>query len=293
MTRTRVDRELAAAIATIPSGAVVGVGGTVTSGHPMALVRELARLQVRDLTLVSPTAGLDVDLLIAAGCVRSIITSYVGAEGTAGVGPAFRSAAESGALEVRDMDEAHCILGLRAAAQRLPFLPWRGGVGTALPDLNPDLVEFDDPVAGERLLAVRALELDVALIFAECADAYGNVQFAGTGNIDPVLASAARRVIVQVERLVDNAEIRRAPERTWFWRDVTVVRAPWGTHPYSSAVIEADGAHLSDYARAAAMAARGDAGELDAYLSRYVTEPSDHAAYLETIGIRRLLELVT
>lgn len=291
--RTQVIQSLTEAATSIGPGTVIGIGGTVTAAHPMALVRAIANARIQDLTVVSPTAGLDVDLLIAAGCVRKLITSYVGAEGAAPVGPNFRAAAEAGTIEVADVDEAHCILGLRAAAQGLPFLPWLGGVGTSLPTLNPSLVEFSDPIAGQRLLAVPAMRLDVAIIFAEIADAYGNVQFAGTGYADPVIASAADRVIVQVERVVDNAVIRRAPERTWFWRDTRVVQAAWGTHPYSSSVIAADWEHLSDYAEASALAARGERVELDAYMERFVYEPSDHAGYLEAVGIRRIAELVS
>ncbi|MBX6382576.1 MAG: CoA transferase subunit A [Microbispora sp.] len=290
--RTPVVLDLETAIATIRPGAVVGIGGAVTAGHPMALVRALARSGVRDLTVVAPTAGLDVDVLVAAGCVRTVVSSYVGAEGAAPLGPAFRAAAEAGEIEVRDVDEAHCILGLRAAAQGLPFLPWLGGVGTALPELNPELVEFEDPISGRRLLAVPALRLDVALVFAEAADAYGNVQFVGTGHADPLMASAAKRVIVQVERVVENEEIRRSPGATRFWPDATVVRAPWGTHPYSSAVITADEEHLRGYARVAAKAARGERAELDAYLERYVAGPQSHEDYLEAIGIRRIAELL-
>jgi len=291
--RSSVVRTAREAVAGIPTGAVVGLGGSVTAGHPMALVRALARLGVGDLTVVAPTAGLDLDLLVSTGQVRKVVTSYVGAEGAAAVGPGFRAAAEAGSIEVWDADEAHCILGLRAAAQGLPFLPWLGGVGTALPRLNPDLVEFDDPIHGRRLLAVPAIGLDVALIFAERADVHGNVQFGGTGHTDPLLASAAQRVVVQVERVVPHEVIRRDPGSTWFWRDVAVVPAPWGTHPFSSAGLQADGEHLREYAAAAAAAAKGDREPLEGYLRRYVTTPQDDLQYLEEIGVRRIAELVT
>ena len=289
--RTSLLAAADAAVASIPHGAVVGIGGAVTAAHPMALVRALARKGARDLVVVAPTAGLEVDLLIAAGCVRKVCTSYVGAESAAPLGPAFRAAAEAGTLEVWDGDEAHLIFGLRAAAQGLPFLPWRGGLGTALPDLNPDLVEFDDPVRGERLLAVPALPLDVALIYADVSDEYGNVQFEGTGYMDPLIASAARRVIVQAERIVSNDEIRRSPERTRFWRETTVVRAPWGTHPYAGGSLVADNDHLRAYAKAVQTATGGDRTALDAYLDDYVLGPETHLDYLERIGIRRIAEL--
>jgi glutaconate CoA-transferase subunit A len=272
----------------VQDGATVGVGGAVTAGHPMALVRALIRQGARDLRVVAPTGGIDVDLLIAAGCVREVVGSYVGVEGLAAVGPVFRQAVQSGRVKVVDLDEAHCVMGLRAAGQKLPFLPWRGGVGTSFTELNPTLVEFTDPVAGQPLLAVPAIELDLALIYAEQSDEYANVQVIGTPHMDQLLASAAKRVVIQVERIVSNEAIRAHPERTMFWREATVVRAPFGTHPYSSGTMTADETHLREFLGAARDGEEG----LDGYLARYVREPADHEAYLESIGIRRLASLM-
>jgi glutaconate CoA-transferase subunit A len=276
------------ALAAVEDGMTIGVGGAVTAGHPMALVRGLARRGVRDLTLVVPTGGIEVDLLIAAGCVRKVVGSYVGVEGLAAVGPVFRRAVQDGAVEVVDLDEAHCVVGLRAAGHKLPFMPWRGGVGTSFPQLNPTLVEFDDPVRGEPLLAIPALELDVALLYAEAADAFGNAQVVGTGHMDGLMGAAAKRVVVQVDRVVPNDVIRRHPERTWWWREAAVVHAPFGTHPYSNAAITSDEEHLEAFVKAGR--AGGDA--LEEYLQRHVHGPADQADYLETVGIRRLVSLM-
>jgi glutaconate CoA-transferase subunit A len=191
-------------------------------------------------------------------------------------------------VEVVDLDEAHCVAGLRAAGQGLPFLPWRGGVGTAYAELNPSLVEFADPVRGEPLLAVPALELDHALIYSEVADAAGNAQPVGTAHMDALLGAAAAHVIIQADRVVSTDEIRRAPEKTLYWRDTTVVRAPFGTHPYSNGWMTADEQHL----RAFVAAGRAGGEELEAYMSDHVTGPADHDAYLEAIGIRRIAGLL-
>ena len=289
--REAVLRELDDALELVQDAAVVGIGGSITHRHPMALVRGLIRRGVRDLTVVTPTGGLDVDLLIAAGAVRRVITSYVGAESIASTGPAFRAAVEAGSIELSELDEGGCMMGLRAAGHRLPFLPWRGGVGTSLPELFRGLVEFDDPLRGERLLAIPALELDVTLIHADRADVYGNAQILGTGEMDPLLAAAARTVIVQADRIVSNDEIRREPQQTRFWRDAAVVHAPWGTHPYSGGGLLADEAALREYVEVARTAAAGDRGPLDAYIERTVTSPRTQADYLEHVGIRRILEL--
>lgn len=284
--RASAQFDLTEALADVGDGATIGIGGAVTAAHPMALVRELARRRVRGLTVVAPVAGLDAELLIAAGCVEKLISCYVGYEVLAGVGPVFRRAAQAGTIVVEDVDEGHCVAGLRAASQRLPFLPWRGGVGTDMPQLNEGIAAFTDPIAGEELLAIPAMPLDFALIYAETADEFGNAQVEGTGNMDLALGSAAETVILQVERVVPNEVIRRAPERTWYWQDTRVVRAPFGTHPYSCASMVADEEHLREFLAAAG----SDGGELDSYLDRYAG--GDHDSYLEEVGIRRIASLL-
>lgn len=284
--RASVLQGLEEALADVGDGATIGIGGAVTAAHPMALVRELARRRVRGLTVVAPVAGLDAELLIAAGCVEKLVSCYVGYEVLAGVGPVFRQAAQAGTIKVEDVDEGHCVAGLRAAAQRLPFMPWRGGVGTDMPNLNEGITAFADPVAGEELLAIPAMPLDFALVYAEIADQYGNAQPQGTGNMDLALGSAAETVILQVERVVPNELIRRAPERTWYWNETRVVRAPFGTHPYSCATMVADVEHLREFLAAAG----GEGAELDSYLERYAS--GDHDSYLEQIGIRRIASLL-
>ena len=285
--RTSVLASLEEAIGEIGDGATVGIGGAVTAAHPMALVRGLARRRVRGLTVVAPTAGLDVELLIAAGCVETLHSCYVGYEVVAGLGPVYRQAVQSGALKMKDMDEGHCIAGLRAASQRLPFMPWRGGVGTSFPELNDGIVAFSDPIAGEELLAIAALPLDFALVYAETADEFGNARPYGSGNMDHLIGAAADRVIVQVDRVVSNEEIRKEPERNWRWRDTRVVRAPFGTHPYSSSYMVADTEHLQEF-----IGATRDPDALAAYVERVAGPEVDHDTYLEQIGIRRIASLL-
>jgi glutaconate CoA-transferase subunit A len=259
----------------------------------MIAVRHMVRRGLRDLTVVgSAVGGLDVDLLIGAGCVRRVICPYVGAEALASIGPFYRAAAERAEIEVWECDEGQYYAGLQAAGQMLPFMPTRGGVGTSYPEVNPALRVFSDPVNGETLVAVPAIEPDVALLHAAQADAYGNVQFVGTGYADRLLWRAAHRTLVQVEKVVSNEEIRRAPERTALLAH-GVLRAPYGAHPFSSpGFYLEDRAHIGELVEAGrALARRGDRGPFERYLDRYVRGPADHVAYLEAVGLRRLLSL--
>jgi glutaconate CoA-transferase subunit A len=275
------------------NGMCIALGGLATACHAMVAVRHIIRRNLRDLTVIgSAVGGLDVDLLIGAGCVRKVISPYVGAEALAPIGPFFRAAAERGAIDVWECDEGQYYAGLQAAGMMLPFLPCRGGVGTSYPEVNPDLKVFTDPVLGQTLLAVPAIEPDVALVHAAAADVYGNVQFIGTGYADRLLWRAAGRTLVQVERVVSNEEIRRAPERTALLAD-GVVRAPFGAHPFSSpGFYLEDRAHIHEIVEAGrALARAGDRGPFEAYLDRYVRGPETHVDYLEQVGLRRLLSL--
>ena len=274
-------------------GMTVALGGLATSSHAMVAVRHIVRRGLRDLTVIgSPVGGLDVDLLIGAGCVRKVICPYVGAEALAPIGPFFRAAAERGEIDVWECDEGQYYTGLQAAAQMLPFLPCRGGVGTSFPELNPDLKPFEDPVRGETLLAVPAIVPDLALLHAARSDPFGNVQFVGTGYADRLLWRAANRTLVQVERIIANEEVRQRPERTALLASA-VLRAPWGAHPFSSpGFYLEDRAHIAELVGAGRAWARdGDRAPLDAYLDRYVREPATHVEYLERVGLRRLLSL--
>jgi glutaconate CoA-transferase subunit A len=275
-------------------GMTVGIGGFINAAHPMALIRQLVRSGVRDLKIVgAASSGLEVDMLIATGCVRSVVSPYVGAEGIAPIGPAFRKAAQDGELDLFELDEAHFYAGLRAAAQRVPFNPWRAGLGTSYPEINPRLKVFRDPVADELLIAVPAIEIDVAFLHAAISDRYGNVQHEGTGFGDRALHAAADRTIVQVEQLVSNERIRQDPAATSIPGAHAVVRVPYGAHPFAShGYYPADRDHIAEYVAAATdWLKTGSRSRLDEYLDRYLREPVDHLEYLERVGPRQVLSL--
>ena len=284
--RQRIIDEVEAA-GWIESGMTVAIGQPT----PMALLRQIIRRGVKNLTIVD--AGFSLDMLIAAGCVRKVVSYYAGGGFGNPVGPSFRRAAERGEIEVWECEEGILCAGLQAAAQSLPFLPWRGGVGTSLPEVNPDLKVFKDPISGETLIAVPPIKPDVAILHAANADAYGNVQhLGGPGWIDLFMYRAADRVIVQVDQVISNEQVRSDPWKTTIADADAIVRTPFGAHPfYARGYHVQDNDHLKLYSDAAGRAAAGDRSALEGYLDRYCRQPATHADYLETIGIKRLLEL--
>ena len=291
--RPRIVTE-ADAVSSVCDGMTIAIGGFINSGHPMSIVRELIRDGRRNLTIVgAASAGLEVDLLIAAGVAAKVVTPYVGAEGLAGIGPAFRRAAQTGAIEMFELDEAHYYAGLRASAQRVPFNPWVAGVGTSLLEVNPALKLFRDPINGEPLIAVPAIEIDTCFLHVACADAYGNVQHQGTAYGDVAISAASERTFASTERIIPSEQIRAAPWLTTIDGVTGVVRAPFGAHPYSAeGYYRPDENHIRAYIAAAEAWLRdGSRTLLDEYLKYYVLEPEDHIAYLERVGARSLFNL--
>jgi glutaconate CoA-transferase subunit A len=193
---------LADAVAELRDGMTIGSGGWGSRRKPMALIREILRSPLRDLTLVS-YGGPDVGLLCAAGKVRKVVYGFVSLDSIP-LEPHFRSARQAGAIETMEIDEGMFQWGLQAAAYRLPFLPTRAGLGTDVMRLNPQLKTVRSPYPdGEELVAMPALILDAALIHMNRADASGNGQYLGPDPyFDDLFCMAAKRRFMTCEKLV-------------------------------------------------------------------------------------------
>jgi glutaconate CoA-transferase subunit A len=277
----------------INDGDVIIVGGFGTVNHPMPIIRALIRRKVKNLTVIgAATAGLEIDLLIGAGTVKKVIAPYIGAELYAPIGHCFRRAAENDEIEVYETTEYLLYSQLDAAARGLGFLPWRGGVGTSIPVLNPDYVPFKDPINGEPYLAVPALHADWAIIHVGQADNYGNGQHAGARFGDRLLSRAAERVMLTAERIVSNSEIRKNPWATSVAYADVVVEAPYGSHPFASHgfYVEDDEA-IQEYVSASIAYRLRELPTWNAYLDRWVTGVASHRDYLARLSKDRLSRL--
>jgi glutaconate CoA-transferase subunit A len=192
-------------VSSLTSGMTVGIGGWGSRRKPMALVRALARSPLRDLTVVS-FGGPDVGLLCAAGKIRRLVFGFVSLDSIP-LEPHFRAARQAGAVQAMELDEGMVSAGLRAAAQRLPFLPVRAGLGSDVLRVNPSLRTVSSPYEdAEELVAVPALRLDAALVHVNRADAAGNGQLLGPDPyFDDLFCLAADRAYLSCERLVPTA----------------------------------------------------------------------------------------
>ena len=221
-------------VAELRDGMTIGIGGWGSRRKPMSLVRAIARSSLSDLTIVS-YGGPDVGLLCATGKVRKVVYAFCSLD-TIALEPHFRAARQAGAISTLELDEGMFLLGLQAAAWRVPFLPTRVGLGSDLVDRQPEIrlvrSPYDD---GEELVAAPALTLDAALVHMHRGDACGNGQYL---NVDPyfddLFCLAATRRFMSVERIVETEDLRAGgPVQTLrINRLMTdgVVEAPMGAH---------------------------------------------------------------
>ena len=298
MTKARQDRtiDIAAAVEQVADGMTVGLSGFSYQNPPMAIVRQIIRRGLRDLTLVSgPTAGIETDLLIGAGCVRRVVAAGVALERIAGIAPAFRYHAERGDVEVWECDECIWYVALKAGAWGVPYLLWRGGVGTSLPELNTELEEVEEN--GGRYLRVPAIRPDIVFLHAAEADPFGNVRacrqaYLGRSFAERALAEACNgAVICTVESIVANERVVAEPEWTLLY-GALVAQAPWGAHPGGvSGRYVPDLEHIRAYARAATELRTGNDGPYRRYLEAFIHEATDHDGYLRAVGDHELRSL--
>jgi glutaconate CoA-transferase subunit A len=268
-------------VSELRDGMTIGIGGWGARRKPMALVRELLRSPVRNLTLVS-YGGPDVGMLCAAGKVRKLIFGFVSLD-VIPLEPHFRLARQSGALEVMEVDEGMLQWGLRAAMVRLPFLPTRAGLACDVERLNPELRTIRSPYAdGETLLAMPALRLDAALVHVDHADERGNAQILGPDPyFDDLFCGAAKRRFVSCERIVETGAFGDLGciHTMRMNRSLVdgVIEAPFGAHPTScTPKYGIDRDHLNTYTAAT------DAEKWTAYREQYVDV--DHDRYVEAVG---------
>jgi glutaconate CoA-transferase subunit A len=240
----------------LEDGMTIGIGGWATRRKPMALVRAIARSKVKDLTVVA-YGGPDIGILAASQKIKKLIFSFVSMDQIP-LEPYFRAARQRGDFEVLELDEGLYQLGLQAAGMRIPFLPSFIGMGTDLvkqPELSKTVTSpFED---GRKMLAMPAINLDVALVHVHRSDERGNILALSPDPLfDELLARAAKKTFVTTEKIVKTAELdMRANSRfNLFERALVngVAEVPYGAHPTSADPdYHIDMGHLKTYVESA------------------------------------------
>lgn len=199
---------------------------------PFAAGHEIIRQHKHDLTLARATPDLIYDQMVAAGCARKVIFSYMGNPGVGSL-RLVRSAIEQGKLDWEEYSHFGMITRLQAGAAGLPFLPMNQTGAADLEDANPRIKRIPDPYGGKDVIVVPALHPDVAIVHVQRADQNGNAHLWGIIGEQKEAAFAAKKVILTAEEIVDESVIRSDPNRTMIPGIVVsaVCHVPFACHP--------------------------------------------------------------
>ncbi|MFP6558927.1 CoA-transferase [Paraburkholderia sp. B3] len=280
-------RSLRDAVAGIPDGATVALGGSGLVGRPVALARELARQRRRALHLLCFGIGIDARLLVDAGAVERI--DCAADEDASGLCEGIRRTSTAPILERHDAVVMRAALGA-------------GAGGTSFQPLAEATVAGEDawlkpctcPFSGVVAASVAAVRPNLAIIHAQLADRDGNARLAPThmgDDVDLLLARAATTVIVSVEQIVSRETIAALASQPLLdaAKVSCVVEAPYGAWPYGfGARYRSDDAMCDEFSRAARCE-----DSFAGWLRESALGEPDHDACLQRIGARRLLALAT
>jgi glutaconate CoA-transferase subunit A len=263
----------------VQDGDTVAIEG-FTAFICFAAAHEIIRQGRQYLTLCRMTPDLIYDQMIAAGCARKMVFSYLGNPGV-GALHCVRRAVEKGVpqpLEVEEYSHFGMVSRYMAGAARLPFMPLRSYLGADQPEVNPRIRFVDSPYDDGLVAVVPPLNPDVAILHAQRADASGNTQAWGLLGVQKEVAFAAKCVIVVVEEVVDEAVIRSDPNRTVIPGHLVaaVVNEPYGAHPsYAQGYYDRDNQFYLEWDRISR-----DGATTRAWLDEWVYGVSDRSEYL-------------
>ncbi len=277
---------LAAAVASIPSGAHVALSGFAITRCTMAFAREVIRQGIKGLTVSQCVGAMEADLLVGAGAVERIIYGG-GSLDRFGRLNCVNRGIEEGTLVAEEYSSLSMAFRYLAGSLGLPFIPIRSLRGSdilkRLQQIAPSEVSaVDDPFSGENWLVLKPLLPDVAVVQVQVADEEGNAWILGPRWDNEEQVKASERAIVITERLVPTEVIRRDAERTVIpgFKVSHVVHLPFSAHPTSVyRVYDYDAEHIVQYAEAT----KTPEGVRE-YLDKYVYGVQDHWGYLELVG---------
>ena len=249
---------------------------------PFAAGHEIIRQGRKDLTLARATPDLIYDQMVAAGCAKKVIFSYMGNPGVGSL-RIVRSALEQGKLEWEEYSHFGMITRLQAGASGLPLLPMNQTGATDLEKSNPNIKRIPDPYGGKDVIVVPALNPDVAIVHVQRADANGNSHLWGIIGEQKEAAFAAKKVILTAEEIVDESVIRSDPNRTMISEIVVsaVCHVPFACHPsYAQGYYDRDNEFYLAWDKVS-----DSAEAVKQYLDDWVFGVEDREEYWQKLGV--------
>jgi len=214
------------AIAQIGDGSSIAIGGALFTRLPMALVAEIKRAPVKNLHYIAWSGNIPLEMFLENPEKVSELSFCFSSLDIFGLAPRFRKALETNQLKHNEYSALTLMNACDAAARNQKYSVFK----------KPTTDAFDTYETlgdGSGLAKVAALKIDFFIVHAQEADRHGNVLIRGTKGLDPSYLGAARKIIVSVEKIVDNFEITQNCIFIPASRDMTIVEAPMGAYPTS------------------------------------------------------------
>lgn len=266
--------------------------GGLGARDPFAVAFEMIRQKKRDLTMIT-ASSMDIgNILIGAGCIRKVETSYIWI-GSVGSGLNYRRAVEQGIpmkIETEEYSNYTASLRFLAGSMNIPFLPSRSLLGSDIPKYNSKIKLMDDPYTGTPVALVPAANPDVAFIHVQKADLSGNGQIWGILMNDPTIARAAKSVVITCEEIISTKEIRQLSNMTGIpgYCVDAVVQVPFCSHPMWTA-----GYYWCDLPfRRNFMLYNHSQEAFEQWVKEWILDTGSWQGYLDKLGQDRLNKLV-
>jgi glutaconate CoA-transferase subunit A len=248
---------------------------------PFAAGHEIIRQGLKELVLARATPDLIYDQMVAAGCARKVIFSYMGNPGVGSL-RFVRGEIEAGNLEWEEYSHFSMISRLQAGAAGLPFMPMNPTAAGDLEKANPAYRHVTDPYSGREVVVVPALNPDVAIVHVQRTDVEGNGHVWGIIGEQKEAAFASSRVILMAEEIVSEDIIRSDPNRTLIPGFIVdaVCEVPFACHPsYTQGYYDRDNAFYLEWDEIS----KTQEG-VQAYLDEWVYGVKDRSEYWEKLG---------
>lgn len=278
--------KLTDAVREIPNGAEIALGGFAITRSPVAFICEMLRQGKKDLNVYQPIVCMATDMLVGAGAVKKL--SYGGGSlDRFGRMERINEAFEEGLIDAREFSGLSLTYRFLAGSLGIPFIPTKTIFGTDI--LNNLIMKNDDSVmvtsspydSEDKLVYIKALNPDYAVIHAPYADEKGNILINGPV-WDLEIAKAAKKLYVTVDQIVSNEYVKMHPEKVVIPNVFThaLIEVPYGAYPTSvHRMYDYDSQMLAKYA-----GVNKKQKDFDLFIKEYVMETKDHNEFLEKCG---------
>ena len=260
-------------------GDLIAFGGLTIHRKPIAFIHEIIRSKIKGLNVLTFGGGPEIDLLVAADCIKRVEAAYVGFE-ILGFAPNFRNAVENKKIEFKECTEYSIMAGLLATTFGASFIPSKTLMESDIKG-KLDLKTIKSPFKDEELIAYPPIEPDIAIIHTQRSDIYGDAHLEGVTAIDDQLIKASKKVILTVEEIISPEKIMKAPSKTRISSSMVdvVIKVPYGAHPTSCFPHYAyDLWHINEIIE------YSSSGRIEEYLNKYVSRLASFQEYIDKIG---------